>query len=386
MGKSIRDGARAQEHQLGSLSELIHQHVHVAIELAVHEELRAALGATPYERSDVRRGYGNGTKARTLTGPTGAVQLSLPRATLFAGPKEWTSRIRVADTIPCRSRCDLLLPRWVCTARTQWRKGRERAGAGRCRCSHRWPQVPARVGAVRRRIVSHGKAVSMTSSRAGCGRRYWRSSTAILACAALSVRCGHARQSSSVASTSSVPRAEETEACARGDPRRLPPHRLRGQRRRGPGCLRELRAHAGQALPGRGGEPARRGQELLTFFTFPTAQWKTLGITNTIERLHEEFRRRVKTQGSLPSQDAAVVLLFSLLAKRADQSCARSTAGRRSRPCSASTQSQHDDLSRRPRRCPKPGGRDVPDLSRLRKIALHRPGTQRSPCDVVEEN
>ncbi len=33
-----------------------------------------------------------------------------------------------------------------------------------------------------------------------------------------------------------------------------------------------------------------------------------------IERLHEEFRRRVKTQGSLPSEDAAVVLLFSLVA------------------------------------------------------------------------
>ncbi len=31
-------------------------------------------------------------------------------------------------------------------------------------------------------------------------------------------------------------------------------------------------------------------------------------------RLHEEFRRRVKTQGSLPSEDAAVVLLFSLVA------------------------------------------------------------------------
>ncbi len=31
-----------------------------------------------------------------------------------------------------------------------------------------------------------------------------------------------------------------------------------------------------------------------------------------IEPLHEEFRRRVKTQGSLPSEDAAVVLLFSL--------------------------------------------------------------------------
>ena len=56
------------------------------------------------------------------------------------------------------------------------------------------------------------------------------------------------------------------------------------------------------------------GDELLTFFTFPKAQWKTLRTTNTIERLHEEFRRRVKTQGSLPSEDAAVVLPFSLVA------------------------------------------------------------------------
>ena len=44
------------------------------------------------------------------------------------------------------------------------------------------------------------------------------------------------------------------------------------------------------------------------------AQWKTLRTTNTIERLHEEFRRRVKTQGSLPTEDAALVLLFSLVA------------------------------------------------------------------------
>ena len=32
------------------------------------------------------------------------------------------------------------------------------------------------------------------------------------------------------------------------------------------------------------------------------------------DRLHEEFRRHVKTQGSLPSEDAALVLLFSLVA------------------------------------------------------------------------
>ena len=56
------------------------------------------------------------------------------------------------------------------------------------------------------------------------------------------------------------------------------------------------------------------GDELLTFFRFPKTQWKTLRTTNVIERLHEEFRRRVKTQGSLPGEDAALVLLFSLVA------------------------------------------------------------------------
>jgi transposase-like protein len=56
------------------------------------------------------------------------------------------------------------------------------------------------------------------------------------------------------------------------------------------------------------------GDELLTFFGFPKAQWKALRSTNVIERLHGEFRRRVKTQGSLPSEQAALVLLFSLVA------------------------------------------------------------------------
>jgi len=56
------------------------------------------------------------------------------------------------------------------------------------------------------------------------------------------------------------------------------------------------------------------GAELLTFFTFPKAQWKTLRTTNSIERLNEEFRRRVKTQGALPTEDSALILLFGLVA------------------------------------------------------------------------
>lgn len=55
------------------------------------------------------------------------------------------------------------------------------------------------------------------------------------------------------------------------------------------------------------------GDELLTFYRFPSSQWKSLRTTNVIERLNGEFRRRVKTQGSLPSAQAAELLLFGLL-------------------------------------------------------------------------
>jgi transposase-like protein len=56
------------------------------------------------------------------------------------------------------------------------------------------------------------------------------------------------------------------------------------------------------------------GDELLTYFKFPRSQWKTIRTTNVIERLNGEFRRRVKTQASLPSEDSALVLLFGLVA------------------------------------------------------------------------
>jgi len=56
------------------------------------------------------------------------------------------------------------------------------------------------------------------------------------------------------------------------------------------------------------------GDELFTMYRFPKQQWKNIRTTNVIERLNGEFRRRVKTQGSLPSEDAALILLFGLIA------------------------------------------------------------------------
>jgi transposase-like protein len=55
------------------------------------------------------------------------------------------------------------------------------------------------------------------------------------------------------------------------------------------------------------------GEELSTFLQFPKSQWKALRATNALERINEEFRRRTKTQASLPSEDAVLLLLFGLL-------------------------------------------------------------------------
>ena len=55
------------------------------------------------------------------------------------------------------------------------------------------------------------------------------------------------------------------------------------------------------------------GDDLFTLLSFPRAQWKALRTTNAPERVNGEFRRRTKTQASLPGQDAVLLLLFGLL-------------------------------------------------------------------------
>lgn len=55
------------------------------------------------------------------------------------------------------------------------------------------------------------------------------------------------------------------------------------------------------------------GEDLFTFLTFPASQWKSLRTTNALERINGEFRRRTKTQASLPGEDAVLLLLFGLL-------------------------------------------------------------------------
>jgi putative transposase len=56
------------------------------------------------------------------------------------------------------------------------------------------------------------------------------------------------------------------------------------------------------------------GDRLFSFTRLPPSQWRSVRTTNAIERLHEEFKRRIKTQTVLPSAETAAMLFWALLA------------------------------------------------------------------------
>jgi transposase-like protein len=56
------------------------------------------------------------------------------------------------------------------------------------------------------------------------------------------------------------------------------------------------------------------GARLFAFTRLDPSQWKSTRTTNAIERLNEEFRRRIKTQTVLPCAETVPMLFWALLA------------------------------------------------------------------------
>ena len=375
MDEHTRTEGRTHDGRPGSLGELIHTAVRRAIEVAVDEELTAALGARPYERGGERGGYRNGTKARTLTGPTGPLPLTVPRARLFTptGRREWAStllpryqrRLREvneavvatylagANTRRLRGALRPLLKaaplsksavsRIVGTLKAELETWRTRslaeldvlglyldALALRVRSAGKVVSVPA-LGVVAVLTDGQKQLVALELCAGGETFEAWKGGLDDLGARGLvaPVWCvidGHPGLRKAVGL--GWPAAVVQRCCV---------HKLRNLERKAPKhALAEIRAdfhrivyaeHAAAArtaytaferkwtprCPGVVRSLQEGGEELLTFFQFPKHQWKTLRTTNVIERLNEEFRRRVKTQGALPTEDAALVLLFGLV-------------------------------------------------------------------------
>jgi transposase-like protein len=53
------------------------------------------------------------------------------------------------------------------------------------------------------------------------------------------------------------------------------------------------------------------GDRLFAFTRLPPSQWTSARTTDAIERLHEEVKRRVKTQTVLPSAETAATLFWA---------------------------------------------------------------------------
>ncbi len=122
-----------------------------------------------------------------------------------------------------------------------------------------------------------------------------------------------------------------------------------------------------------------RGEELLTFFQFPEQQWRTLRATNVIERLNEEFRRRVKTQGALPTEDAALVLLFGLVVSgQIRLRCL--DGGARSPPCFVKAGGRRHDTLRFGRRSAFDGPTRIQVFPRIGLFLATRPALC---CDIT---
>src|SRR6202044_1747206 len=115
------------------------------------------------------------------------------------------------------------------------------------------------------------------------------------------------------ASQSPRPRAR---APARGNLERLPRHDLRRDATRGEVEHRRKAFFRKWPLKCRAVADSleEAAARLFTFTRFPPSQWKSIRTSNAIERLHEEFKRRIKTQTGLPCAETAAMLFWALLA------------------------------------------------------------------------
>lgn len=360
----------------GRLGMMIHQAVREAIERAVDEELESALGASPYSRTELRRGYRNGSRTRTLTGPTGACELRVPRGTMFTRDgerEEWRSQI-----LPRYSRRIATVNEAVTAAYLNGANTRKIRGA----LSPLLRDAPLSKSAVSRVIVtlkaafdawkgrslseldvayvyldaialkirSARKVVSMPVLVAVCVLANGEKQLVSLeACTSESTDAWKGFLDGMIVRGLRTPllaivdggaglRAALATAWKKVPVQRCAVHKLRNIARKAPvHAYEEIKADYHRIVYADDERSARTayqafarkwskscpsvvesleeaGDELLTFFRFPKSQWKTLRTTNVIERLNGEFRRRVKTQCSLSTENAAVVVLFNLVA------------------------------------------------------------------------
>ena len=358
-----------------TIEEAIRERIRETIETVLEEELDAALGAAPSARvGDQRRGYRHGSRARTLTTSAGPTRVAVPRARLRTetGSAEWQS-----ETLPRYQRRTTRVDEAILGVYLAGGNSRRvrvalspllRGGPlSKDAVSRLVGRLAEDFQAWQRRDLADDEVRYLLLDgwypKVRLGKRRVRVPVLVT----MGVRAdGHrvlldmrlVGDESAAAWRDVVQQLQARHvgtpvlALIDGNPglalalreawpslpiQRCTAHKLRNLKAKAPARLREAVAedyrrevYAETAAvvqqrrtsfvkkwrmrcPAVAQSFEEAGDELFTFLRFPRSQWKALRTTNALERINGEFRRRTKTQASLPSQDAVLLLLFGLL-------------------------------------------------------------------------
>jgi putative transposase len=357
------------------LEDAVRGQVRAFIERLLEEELEAALGRGRYARNLAAKGHRNGHRERRLDTTFGPLVLAVPRARLAdndAGQREWKSALLPAYRRLSR-RAELVIAE-VYLAGVNTRRVRRALQAlfagriGKDAVSRAWRRTRATWDGWQQRDLADDDIVRLILDGTVVKVRLDRKATAISLLIALGVRRDGQKVVLAIKNLGG-----ETEAAWRAVLEDLLARRLTKPelvivdggkgleaalaslwddvpvQRCSVHKERNLLAHAPKHLhdeikadfndlmyaPTAGEVLARRkaflakwklrcravatsfeeaGERLFTFVRYPPEQWRSLRTTNAVERLHEEFKRRIKTQCLLPCAETAAMLFWALLA------------------------------------------------------------------------
>jgi putative transposase len=356
------------------LEDAVRGQVRGFIERLLEEELEAALGRSRYARGRAAKGHRNGHRERRLDTTFGPLALAVPRARLAddGGEREWKSELLPAYRRLSR-RAELLIAE-VYLAGVNTRRVRRAlqslfAGRiGKDAVSRAWRRTGAAWEAWQQRNLVDDDIVRLILDGTVVKVRLDRKATAISLLIALGVRRDGQKVVLAIKNmggeSEAAWRAVLDDLLARGLARpelvivdggkgleaalasvwddvpvqRCSVHKERNLLAHAPKHLHdEIKADFNDLMyaPTAGEVLARRkaflakwklrcrpvatsleeaGERLFTFVRYPPEQWRSLRTTNAVERLHEEFKRRIKTQCLLPCAETAAMLFWALLA------------------------------------------------------------------------
>src|SRR5690242_1038158 len=344
------------------------------LEEMVEQEATAALGRSRYQRGAVG-GYRNGTRSRRLLGSFGPIEIAVPRARLFAA--DGTSREGQSAVLPRYARMTRQVEALIAAAYlagTNTRRVKRALGAlfkgaiGKDVVSRVWRKVKADWEAWTRRDLAEEDIVRLVLDGSVVRVRLDRKATNISLLVVLGVRRDGQKILLAVRNMGG-----ESEAAWRGvlddlvarglrtpeflvidgaagleralaalwpevPTQRCTVHKHRNLLAHAPDALHDevsadytdmIYARTAKEIETRRKSFIRKwrlkcravadsleeaGERLFTFTRLPESQWKSARTTNAVERLHEEFKRRIKTQTVLPSAETAAMLFWALLA------------------------------------------------------------------------